>query len=157
MANLTAADRTPEPVELRIAVDPKQSRRDWLVLRGRGVLDRRALATGKWASSLDPTIRLELAVHARRVAVHPFSTLGSAPCGKAAIAVGLGLGLFFIVRAVAEPFVIDVSGPATYRNDWGGPSLLGVLLVHCGPGVMAAVAIATVLIRRRSSGRAQTE
>jgi hypothetical protein len=71
MANLTAADRTPEPVELRIAVDPKQSHRDWLVLRGRGVLDRRALATGKWASSLDPTIRLELAVHARRVAIHP--------------------------------------------------------------------------------------
>ena len=41
---------------------------------------------------------------------------------------GLGLGLFFVVRAVAEPFVIDVSDPATYRNDWGGPSLLGVLL-----------------------------
>jgi hypothetical protein len=73
---------------------------------------------------------------------------------KAVIAVGLGLGLFFIVRAVAEPFVIDPSDPATYRNDWGGPSLLGVLLVHCGPGVVAAVAIAMVLIRRRSSGRA---
>ena len=50
---------------------------------------------------------------------------------KAALAVGLGLGLFFIVRAVAEPFVIDMSDPATYRNDWGGPSLPGVLLVHC--------------------------
>jgi len=34
--------------------------------RGRGVLDRRAFATGRWASRLDPTIRLELAVHARR-------------------------------------------------------------------------------------------
>ena len=76
---------------------------------------------------------------------------------KAAIAVGLGLGLFFIVRAVAEPFVIDLSDPATYRNDWGGPSLLGVLLVHCGPGAIAAAAIAMVLIRRRSSGRAETE
>jgi hypothetical protein len=78
---------------------------------------------------------------------------------KAANTVGLGLGLFFIVRAVAEPFVIDLSDPATYRNDWGGPSLLGVLLVHCGPGAMAAVAIAIamILIRRRSSGRAQTE
>jgi hypothetical protein len=73
---------------------------------------------------------------------------------KAVVAVGLGLGLFFIVRAVAEPFVIDLSDPATYRNDWGGPSLLGVLLVHCGPGVVAAVAIAMVLIRRRSSRRA---
>jgi len=76
---------------------------------------------------------------------------------KAAIAVGLGLGLFLIVRAVAEPFVIDVSNPATYRNDWGGPGLLGVLLVHCGPGVIAAVAITTVLVRRRRSGNAQTQ
>jgi hypothetical protein len=67
---------------------------------------------------------------------------------KAAIAVGLGLGLFLIARAVAEPFVIDLSDPATYRSDWGGPSLLGVLLVHCGPGVIAAVAIAMILIRR---------
>jgi hypothetical protein len=76
---------------------------------------------------------------------------------KTAIVVGLALGLFFIVRAVAEPFVIDMSDPATYRNDWGGPGLLGVLLVHCGPGVLAAVAIALVLVRRRSSGRPQTE
>jgi hypothetical protein len=41
---------------------------------------------------------------------------------KAVMAAGLILGLFFIVRAVAEPFVIDLSDPATYRNDWGGPS-----------------------------------
>jgi hypothetical protein len=76
---------------------------------------------------------------------------------KVAIAVGLAVGLFFIVRAVAEPFVIDMSDPASYRNDWGGPSLFGVLLVHCGPGVIAAVAIAVVLVRRRSSRRAQAE
>jgi polyisoprenoid-binding protein YceI len=66
MATLTAHS-TPGLVELGLEVDPKASGRDWLVLRGRGVLDRRAFATGKWASSLDPTIRLELAVHARRV------------------------------------------------------------------------------------------
>jgi hypothetical protein len=76
---------------------------------------------------------------------------------KTAIAVGLALGLFLIVRAIAEPFVIDMSDPSTYRNDWGGPSLLGVLLVHCGPGMIAAVGIAMILICRRSSGRAQTE
>jgi hypothetical protein len=70
---------------------------------------------------------------------------------KTVIAVGLALGLFLIVRAIAEPFVINMSDPATYRNDWGGPSLLGVLLVHCGPGVLAAIAMA--LIRHRSSGR----
>lgn len=75
---------------------------------------------------------------------------------KAAVAVGLALGLFLIVRAVAEPFEIGMSDPATYRNDWGGPSLFGVLLVHCGPGVIAAGVIAMALIRRRSSRRAQT-
>jgi hypothetical protein len=74
---------------------------------------------------------------------------------KAAIVVALAIGLYLIVRAVAEPFVIDMSDPATYRNDWGGPSLLGVLLVHCGPGVVAAVVIAMALIRRRSSRRAR--
>jgi hypothetical protein len=72
---------------------------------------------------------------------------------KAAIVVGLVIGLYLIVRAVAEPFVIDMSDPATYRNDWGGPSLFGVLLVHCGPGVVAAVVIAMALIRRSSSRR----
>jgi hypothetical protein len=76
---------------------------------------------------------------------------------KAAVAVGLALGLYLIVRAVAEPFVIDLSNPATYQNDWGGPSLFGFLLVHCGPGVVAAIAIATALIRRRSSMRAQSK
>ena len=53
--------------------------------------------------------------------------------------------------------VIDMSNPVAYRNDWGGPSLFGVLLVHCGPGVVAAVAIAMFLIGRRASGRAQRE
>jgi hypothetical protein len=71
--------------------------------------------------------------------------------------VGLVLGLYLIVRAIAEPFVIDMSDPATYRNDWGGPSLFGVLLVHCGPGVIAAIVITMVLIRRRSARRAQGE
>jgi hypothetical protein len=74
---------------------------------------------------------------------------------KAAVAVGLAVGLYLIVRAVAEPFVIDLSDPATYRDDWGGPGLLGVLLVHSGPGVVAAIAIAIALIRRRSSRRGQ--
>ncbi|MEQ4302668.1 hypothetical protein ABNF97_14915 [Plantactinospora sp. B6F1] len=56
-------------------------------------------------------------------------------------AVGILFGLYLIVRAVAELFVIDMTDPASYREDWGGPSLAGVLLVHCGPGVAAAVLI----------------
>jgi hypothetical protein len=70
MATLTAHG-TQGLVELCLEVDPEQSRPGWLVLRGRGVLDRRALATGKRASSLDPTIRLEVAIHARRVETSP--------------------------------------------------------------------------------------
>ena len=66
MATLTAHG-THGLVELCLEVDLEQSRPGWLVLRGRGVLDRRPLATGRRASSLDPTIRLELAIHARRV------------------------------------------------------------------------------------------
>jgi hypothetical protein len=63
--------RTSGLVELGLEVDPKASGRDWLLVWGRGVLDRRDFATGKWASSLDPTIQLELAVHARRVETRP--------------------------------------------------------------------------------------
>ncbi|MER7444271.1 hypothetical protein [Micromonospora avicenniae] len=72
---------------------------------------------------------------------------------KTASVLGLILGLYLVVRAVAEPFVIDMGEPATYRHDWGGPSLAGVLLVHCGPGVVAAVVIAVVLLRRSGARR----
>jgi len=60
------------------------------------------------------------------------------------------IGLYFVARAIAEPFVIDLNDPATYQNDWGGPSLTGVLLVHCGLGVVAAALMAWRLMRRSS-------
>ena len=63
---------------------------------------------------------------------------------------GFIVGVYLIVRAIAEPFVIDMSDPATYRKDWGGPSLAGVLAVHCGLGVIAAVLMVWALKRRRS-------
>ncbi|MEU8232510.1 hypothetical protein AB0C12_23250 [Actinoplanes sp. NPDC048967] len=59
------------------------------------------------------------------------------------------IGLFFVARAVAEPFVIDLTDPATYHLDWGGPHLAGVLAVHCGPGIVAAALMVRSLIRRR--------
>ena len=67
------------------------------------------------------------------------------------VAAGLAIlfGLYFLVRAVVEPFVIDVTDPASYRDDWGGPSLLGVLAVHCGPGLLVLIAVCIVLWRRR--------
>ena len=51
---------------------------------------------------------------------------------------GIIVGIYLIGRAIAEPFVITASDPSTYHNDWGGPSLAGVLAVHCGPGLLAA-------------------
>jgi hypothetical protein len=67
------------------------------------------------------------------------------------LGLGLLLGLYLILRAVLEFFVIDFADPATYEKDWGGPSLAGVLLVHCGFGVLSAVVIARWLVRRRRS------
>jgi hypothetical protein len=62
---------------------------------------------------------------------------------------GAVLGLYLIGRAIVEPFLINLSDPATYRNDWGGPSLPGVLAVHCGPGIVAAGWMVAALVRRR--------
>jgi hypothetical protein len=45
------------------------------------------------------------------------------------------IALYAVVRGVAELFLIDYGKPASYRQDWGGPSLLGVLAVHAGPGL----------------------
>jgi hypothetical protein len=72
---------------------------------------------------------------------------------KAVSFAGLILSVCLIVRAVAEPIAIDMTNPATYRNDWGGPSLIGVLAVHCGPGVLAGIAIVAAVIRRHRRSR----
>jgi hypothetical protein len=75
---------------------------------------------------------------------------------RLAIALALIVGIFFIVRAVVELFTIDYSDPPTYADDWGGPSLAGVLLVHCGLGLIAAIWIGVFLWRRRSSRSSAT-
>ena len=72
---------------------------------------------------------------------------------KVARVVGVVVGLYLVARAIAEPFLINMSDPATYRNDWGGPSLFGVLLVHCGLGLPAGAVLATTYLRRRSARR----
>jgi hypothetical protein len=64
------------------------------------------------------------------------------------------VGGYFIVRALMEPFLIDFSDPSSYENDWGGPSLIGVLLVHMGPGIIAAVLLIRAL---RKNDRRTTE
>ena len=51
------------------------------------------------------------------------------------------VALYLVGRGIAEFFTVGYSNPASYRDSWGGPSLLGVLLVHSGPGT--AIVIAT--------------
>jgi len=59
------------------------------------------------------------------------------------------VGLFFVVRAVAEVVMVDPGRPATYRDDWGGPSYLGVVLVHAGPGLLVLALAVVWWVRRR--------
>ena len=75
---------------------------------------------------------------------------------KLSLAFGLFLGAYLIVRAAVEPFVINLNDPSTYRLDWGGPHLVGVLAVHCLPGIVAAVLIVRWL-RRRHRPATRTE
>jgi hypothetical protein len=70
--------------------------------------------------------------------------------GRAGLVIGWVVGLYFVARAAAEPFVIDMSEPESYAKDWGGPSLAGVLAVHIGPGILAAALLVADVLRRRS-------
>jgi hypothetical protein len=68
---------------------------------------------------------------------------------------GWVLGVYLIGRAIAEILLVRYGDPASYRDDWGGPSLAGVLAVHCGFGVVSLVLIGGWLrarIRRRGAG-----
>jgi hypothetical protein len=65
------------------------------------------------------------------------------------VALALVVALFLVGRGVAEMFAVDFDDPASYRSDWGGPSLIGVLAVHSGPGLVIAVAGVIWLVRHR--------
>ena len=69
---------------------------------------------------------------------------------KVLTALAVVLAVFLILRAVVEVFAIDFSDPSSYASDWGGPSLVGVLIVHCLPGVLAAIGLVVWWRRRRS-------
>lgn len=77
--------------------------------------------------------------------------------------VGAGLlvliGAYLVVRAVLQPFVIDTTDPSSYAGAWGGPSLLGVMVVHMLPGAVALVLLvvyAARWVRRRRARRFET-
>ncbi len=65
------------------------------------------------------------------------------------VAIALVVALYLVVRGIAELFVIDFNDPDSYRADWGGPSLIGVLAVHSGPGLVIALAGLLWLVRHR--------
>jgi uncharacterized membrane protein HdeD (DUF308 family) len=69
---------------------------------------------------------------------------------KVGIALALIVGVFLIVRGVVELLIIDYSNPSSYAEDWGGPSLAGVLLVHVGPGILALLLIGAYWRRSRT-------
>ncbi|MEZ5407707.1 MAG: hypothetical protein R2761_06765 [Acidimicrobiales bacterium] len=56
---------------------------------------------------------------------------------------------FALIRGLVELAVIDYADPASYRQDWGGPSLLGVLAIHSGPGLVGGVYLLSIWRSRR--------
>lgn len=66
-------------------------------------------------------------------------------------AVGGLLAAYLVVRGIVEFFVINFSRPESYREDWGGPSLAGVLAVHSGPGLAILIFAGVYLYRLRQA------
>lgn len=75
------------------------------------------------------------------------STAGLRALGRVLLVV---VGIYLVGRALVEVVTVDPTDPAGYRHDWGGPSYVGVLLVHAGPGAVV-VALAARRLRRRSA------
>jgi hypothetical protein len=56
-------------------------------------------------------------------------------------------GVYLVGRAAAEPFLINYHNAASYKHDWGGPTLVGVMAVHMLPGVVSLAVIAYGMAR----------
>jgi uncharacterized membrane protein len=67
--------------------------------------------------------------------------------------VGTIVGVYLVIRGILEFFFIHYNDPASYHNSWGGPSLVGVFLVHSGPGFLVLVGVAVYLWRRARARR----
>ncbi len=69
---------------------------------------------------------------------------------------GVLVGLYLVIRGIAEFFIVNYNDPASYRSAWGGPSLAGVFAVHAGPGLLVLIgAIAYVSRGRRARRNSQ--
>lgn len=70
------------------------------------------------------------------------------------------IGAYFIFRAAVDPFLRDPSDPSTFEDDWGGPTYIGALGVHMGPGIIFAVLFIWWWVRARrakAAGRQEAE
>ncbi len=63
------------------------------------------------------------------------------------------LGVYFVARAAVELVIVNPTKPETYRHDWGGPTYVGVILVHVLPAAIW-VAAATWYAKQRRRVRA---
>ena len=66
------------------------------------------------------------------------------------LVIGAVFAVYLVARGITELLTVHYSDPASYANDWGGPSLAGVLAVHAGPAVVIVAAVAWRLLRRRA-------
>jgi hypothetical protein len=73
------------------------------------------------------------------------------------LVVGGIVAIYLVGRGIAEFWTIDFANPVSYEQDWGGPSLIGVLAVHSGPGLIIVVATIVWFLRRRSRKKAGTD
>lgn len=71
---------------------------------------------------------------------------------RAGVALTVIVACYLAVRAVVELVVVDPTAPATYDDAWGGPSYLGVLAVHCLPG-LAGAGYLVWIVRHRDTRR----
>ncbi|RMI33606.1 hypothetical protein EBN03_10925 [Nocardia stercoris] len=58
------------------------------------------------------------------------------------------LAIYLVGRGLAEFWIVDYADPASYRDDWGGPTLPGVLAVHSVPCLLILGA-AVMQLRKR--------
>jgi hypothetical protein len=57
------------------------------------------------------------------------------------VALGYFLGVYLIIRGAIEPFIINYGDSDSYKSDWGGPTIVGVMAVHILPGAISALLI----------------
>ncbi len=94
-----------------------------------------------WVPACELEVSTVNAVNPERSGHSPLRTLGVGLAGM--------LSVYLIGRGIAEFFTVNYSDPASYRYDWGGPSLAGVFAVHSGPAVLVVLGWTVYLRRRR--------